>query len=270
VETDGSLKSRSSITFSPRRGDRFNPDLARRDLESIVSQGWFDPLQTKILTDDGNRGGVVLIFQVREYPIIRDLQYPGLKSATETEILTRFKERHTQVSKESQLDPAKANAAKNVLRELLAEKGRPEAKVEIEIEEISATAVALIFDIEEGPRVRVKEIVFDVEKDVFSQKRLRGAMKLVKEAGLISTFQSKDVYFAEKLEHDLEGVRFFLGTKGYLQCKIGEPKIEPAGQVSGGIPIPIPGLHKTGPGLRITVPIESGADIGSRRSMKRA
>jgi outer membrane protein insertion porin family len=239
-------------------GDRFNPELARRDLEAIVTQGWFDPLQTKILTDDGPRGGVVLIFQVREYPIIRALEYHGLKSATETEILTKFKERHTQVSKESQLDPAKANAAKNVLRDLLAEKGRPEAKVEVEVEEISATAVALIFDIEEGPRVRVKDIVFEVDRDLFSQKRLRGAMKLVKEAGLISTFSSKDVYFADKLEYDLEQVRFFLGTKGYLQCKIGDPKVEPAGKVSGGIPIPIPGLHKEGPGLRITVPVEVG------------
>ena len=239
-------------------GDRFSPELARRDLEAIVTQGWFDPLQTRILTDEGNRGGVVLIFQVREYPIIRDLQYPGLKSATESDILTRFKERRTQVSKESQLDPAKANAAKNVLRELLAEKGRPEAKIEVEVEEISATAVALIFNIDEGPRVRVKEIVFDVDRDIFSQKRLRGAMKLVKEAGLISTFSSKDVYHKDKFEYDLEQVRFFLGTKGYLQCKIGEPKVESAGTVSGGIPIPIPGLHKKGPGLRITVPIEVG------------
>jgi outer membrane protein insertion porin family len=239
-------------------GDRFSPELARRDLESIVTQGWFDPLQTKILTDDGPRGGVVLIFQVREYPIIRDLQYRGLKSATETDILTRFKERHTQVSKESQFDPAKANAAKNVLRELLTEKGRPDAKVEVEVEEISATAVALIFNIEEGPRVRVKEIVFEADRDIFSQKRLRKAMKLVKEAGLITTIQSKDIYFADKLEYDLEQIRFFLGTQGYLQCKIGEPRIESAGKVSAGIPIPIKGLHKEGPGLRITVPVEIG------------
>ncbi|MEP7273656.1 MAG: outer membrane protein assembly factor BamA, partial [Acidobacteriota bacterium] len=239
-------------------GDQYNPDLARRDLEAIVSQGWFDPLQTRLLTDQGQRGGVIVIFQVREYPIIRDLQYRGLKSATESDVLTRFKERRTQVSKESQLDPAKANAAKNVLRELLAEKGRPDAKVDIEVEEISATAVALIFDIDEGPRVRVKDIVFEVDRNVFSQRRLRGAMKLVKEAGLISTFSSKDVYFADKLAHDLEGVRFFLGSKGYLQVRIGEPKIEPAGMVSGGIPLPIPGLNKKGPGLRITIPIEVG------------
>ena len=33
------------------------------------------------------------------------------------------------------------------------------------------------------------------ERDGFSQRRLRGAMKLVKEAGLFSNFTSKDIYF---------------------------------------------------------------------------
>lgn len=249
---------RESILYyvQSKPNDQYNPELARRDLEVILSQGWFDPLQTRLLTDQGQRGGVILIFQVREYPIIRDLQYPGLKSATESEVLTRFKERRTQISKESQLDPAKVNAARLVLRELLAEKGHPEAKIDIEIEEISATTVALIFDVEEGPRVRVKDIEFQTERNVVSQRSLRRAMKLVKEAGLFSTFTSKDVYFREKLQDDLERIRLFLGTKGYLQAKIGEPQIEPAGQVSAGIPIP--GLRRTGPGLKVTIPIEIG------------
>jgi outer membrane protein insertion porin family len=239
-------------------GDRYSQALAQRDLEAILSLGFFDPLATKLFLEDGPRGGKIIIFQVKEYPIIRDLQYRGLKSATESEVLTRFKERRTQIGKENQLDPAKVNAARLVLRELLSEKGHPKAKVEIEVEDISATAVALIFDVEEGPRVRVKDIVFTGERGDFSQRRLRGAMKLVKEAGLISTFKSSDIYHKEKLQEDLDRVRFFLGQKGYLQAKYGEPVVEEAGTVSGGFPLPIPGLRKSGPGLRITIPIEVG------------
>jgi len=239
-------------------GDRYNPDLVRRDFEALLSQGWFDPLKTKLLEDTGTRGGRVIIFQVSEYPIIRDLQYRGLKSATESDVLTRFKERSVKVSKESQFDPGKVNGARLVLRDLLAEKGHPDAKIDIEVEDISATTVALIFNIDEGPRVRIKDIEFTGALDGFSQKRLRGAMKLVKEAGLFSTFTSKDIYFKDKLADDMERVRFFLGTKGYLQAKIGEPQIQDAGQVSGGIPLPIPFLRKTGPGLKITIPVEVG------------
>ncbi|MCG3163013.1 MAG: Outer membrane protein assembly factor BamA [Acidobacteria bacterium] len=236
--------------------DRFDLSLAQRDLQAIIQMGLFDPLATKLFVEDGPRGGKIIIFQVKEYPIIRDLQYRGMKSATESEVLTRFKERRVQVSKESQFDPAKANGARLVLRELLAEKGHPNAEVSVEVEDISATTVALVFNVDEGPRVRVKEIEFTGDRDGFSQRRLRGAMKLVKEAGLISTFTSKDIYFKEKLQDDLERVRFYLGTKGYLQAKIGEPKVEEAGKVSSGLPLPL--LRKTGPGLKVTIPVEVG------------
>src|SRR5262245_41659177 len=122
----------------------FNLNLAMRDLQAILQMGLFDPLETKLYTEEGTRGGKIVIFQVKEYPIIRDLQYRGLKSASESEVLTRFKDRRVEISKESQFDPAKANNARVVLRELLAEKGYPEAKVEIQVEDISATTVAMV------------------------------------------------------------------------------------------------------------------------------
>ncbi len=259
VEIRGNRRiPRESILYyvQSKPQDRFDPNLAQRDLQAILQMGLFDPLSTKLFTEDGPRGGKIIIFQVKEYPIIRALTYHGLKSATESEILTRFKERRVQVSKEAQFDPAKTNGARLVLRELLAEKGHPEAKVEVEVEEISATTVALNFNVEEGPRVRVKDIEFTGDRDGFSERQLRGAMKLVKESGLISTFTSKDIYFRDKLLDDLERVRFFLGTKGYLQAKIGEPTIEPAGTTSSGIPLPL--LSKSGPGLKVTIPIEVG------------
>ncbi|MFN0110038.1 MAG: outer membrane protein assembly factor BamA [Blastocatellia bacterium] len=261
VEIRGNRRiPRESILYyvQSKQQDRFDLNLAQRDLQAILQMGLFDPLGTRLYVEDGPRGGKIIIFQVKEYPIIRALEYRNLKSATESEVLTRFKERRVQVSKESQFDPAKANGARVVLKELLAEKGHPDAKVSIEVEDISATTVALIFSVEEGPRVRVKEIVFTGARDGFSQRKLRGAMKLVKESGLISTFTSKDIYFKEKLQDDLERVKYFLGTKGYLQSKISEPIVEDAGTVSGGFPLPIPGLRKSGPGKRITIPIEVG------------
>ncbi|MGH9936826.1 MAG: outer membrane protein assembly factor BamA [Blastocatellia bacterium] len=259
VEIRGNRRiPRESILYyvQSKPQDRFDLGLAQRDLQAVLQMGLFDPLATKLFLEDGPRGGKIIIIQVKEYPIIRALEYRGLKSATESEVLTRFKERRVQVSKESQFDPAKANGARLVLRELLAEKGHPSAAVSVEVEDISATTVALIFDVEEGPRVRVKEIEFTGEREGFSQRRLRGAMKLVKESGLLSTFTSKDIYFKEKLQDDLERVRYFLGTKGYMQAKIGEPKIEEVGKVSSGLPLPL--FRKSGPGLKVSIPVEVG------------
>src|SRR5262245_8750299 len=261
VEIQGNRRiPRESILYyvQTKPQDRFDPAQAQRDLQSILQMGLFDPLATKLLTEDGNRGGKIVIFRVKEYPIIRALEYRGLKSATESEILTRWKERRVNVSKEATFDPARTNNARLAIRELLAEKGHPDAKVDVEVEEISATTVALVFDINEGPRIRVKAIQFVGDTDKFSQRRLRGAMKLVKESGFFSTFTSKDIYFKEKLLDDLNRVQYFLGTKGYLQAKFGEPEIENAGKTTSGLPIPIPLLSKSGPGLKVTIPVEVG------------
>src|SRR5215510_7669140 len=259
IEVRGNRRiPRESILYyvQSKPQEPFNLAQAQNDLHAILQMGLFDPLSTKLYIEDGVRGGKIIIFQVKEYPIIRELQYQGLKSASESEVLTRFKDRRVEISKESQFDPAKANNARIVLRELLAEKGYPEAKVEIQVEDISATTVAMVFDVDEGPRVRVKQIEFVGDTDQFSQGQLRGAMKLVKEAGLFSTFTPKDVYSKEKLLDDLERVRFYLGSKGYMQVKIGEPVVQPAGKATSGIPLPL--LSKSGPGLKVTVPIEVG------------
>jgi len=261
IEVRGNRRiPRDTVLYSvqSKPGDLYSEAAARRDFEAVISMGVFDPLHAKLLAVDGPRGGKIIIFEVREYPIIRDIQYRRLKSVTESEALTRFKERRVGVSKDSPFDPVKAYGARRVIKELLAEKGYPDADVDVEVEEISATSVALVFNVTEGQRVRIKEIEFTGARAGFSQRRLRGAMKLVKEAGLLTTFTSKDIYFKEKLLDDLERVRYFLGTKGYLQAKVGEPAISPAGVAGNGFPLPIPGLRKKGPGLKIVIPIEVG------------
>ncbi|HEX4950884.1 MAG TPA: outer membrane protein assembly factor BamA [Blastocatellia bacterium] len=246
-------KDTLQYSIQTKKDDRYNPDQIRRDFESILNLGFFDPLRSRVLEADGPKGGKIVIFEVKEYPIIRDLQYRGMKSVTESEMFTKFKERRVSVTKETQFDPGKINGARLVLREALAEKGHPDAKVDIEIEEINQTSIALIFNVDEGPRVRIKDIIF-TGTDKFSQRRLKGAMKVVKESGLISSFQSKDIYFKPKLEYDLENVRQFLGSKGYLNARIGEPEVKRIEKAVSGFPI----ISRKGPGLVITVPIEVG------------
>ncbi len=261
IEVRGNRRMpRETVLYSvqSKPGDLYSEAAVRRDFQAILGLGVFNPMDAKLLVLDGPRGGKIVIFQLREYPLIRDIQYRNLKSATESEILTRFKERRVGISKESPFDPQKAYGARGVMREILSEKGHPDAQVTVEVEEISATSVAVIFNVTEGPRVRIKEIEFAGEHKGFSERRLRSAMKLVKEAGLLTTFTSKDIYFKDKLLDDLERVRFFLGQKGYLQAKIGEPTITPAGIASNGFPLPIPGMRKAGPGLKVVIPIEVG------------
>jgi outer membrane protein insertion porin family len=234
-----------------REGDPFSRDQVSRDLRTILAQGYFE--DAKIFTEEGPRGGLVVIFEVKEYPVILDIDFPGLKSVSESDILEEWRKRSIGLSKESQFDPVKANRAAATIRELLAGKGRPDAKVVAETEEISPTAIALHFRTEEGDRVRIATIEFEGNQ-AFSDEELRDHMKIVKEAGLISGLTSKDIYDKRRLEYELDRVRLFYYDHGYLNVKFGEPVVEEAGRVGSGLPL-VGGKDK---GLKIIVPVEEG------------
>src|SRR5688572_9824378 len=212
-----------------RPGDPYSEAAVQRDYETLLSLTFFDKTATRVLTENGPRGGVNIIFEVRELPIIRDLQFDGLKSVQESDVLKAFRERRVGVSKEATYDPVKTRNAMRVIRELLAEGGHPNATVEARTEEVSATSLAITFVINEGDRVRVVEVQFEGNQ-VFSDGQLRGAMKYVKEAGLITRFKGSDILHREKLEYDLRAVDNYMRSKGYLQARHGEPRVESVGR----------------------------------------
>src|SRR3954469_8836432 len=60
-----------------RPGDVYDPAALERDLKELLSLNFFDKTKTRVLTEEGTRGGVNVIFEVAELPIIRDLQFKG-------------------------------------------------------------------------------------------------------------------------------------------------------------------------------------------------
>jgi len=241
-----------------RPGDPYNVEQVERDYQAILALGFFDKTATRVLTEPGPRGGVNVIFEVKELPIIRDLIFEGLKSVPESDVLKAFRERRVGISKESIYDPVKARTAIRVIKELLSAAGHPNATVEERSEEVSATSRAITFVVDEGDRVRVVEVQFEGNQN-FSDGQLRGAMKYVKEAGLITRFQGSDILNTEKLEYDLRLVDNYMRSKGYLQARHGEYRVESVGRRRTGFPIlPLPFLSSVDEGLRITVPIIEG------------
>lgn len=241
-----------------RPGDPYNEQQVQRDLQAIIALGFFDKTATRVLTEEGARGGINVIFEVRELPIIRDLQFEGLSSVAESDVLKAFRERRVGISKESIFDPVKSRNAVRVLKELLAASGHPNATVEEKIDEVSATSTALTYVINEGDRVRVMDIQFEGNQ-IFSDGSLRGSMKLVKEAGLITRFRGQDILDRQKLDYDLRNVDNYMRSKGYLQARHGEPRVESVGRRRTGFPIlPLPFLSSVDEGLRVTVPIVEG------------
>ena len=245
-----------------RAGDTYNPQQLERDLRELLSLNFFDKTATRVLTEEGVRGGVRVIFEVRELPIIRDLQFEGNEAVPESEILKQFREQRVGISKEAVFDPVKVNAAKRVIRELLAAKGYPNATITEKVEEVSATSVAVTFEVEQGRRSRIVDIQFE-GNEVFKDGELRNALQLVRETGLISRFQGQDILDLRKLQYDLQkNVREYMFSKGYFQARIGEPQVEGLGVKRTDflplITLPLPLISSKDDTLRIIVPVTEG------------
>ena len=245
-----------------RTGDVYDPAALERDLRELLSLNFFDKTATRVLTTDGARGGVNVIFEVKELPIVRDLQFTGLKAVQESDVLKAFREQRVGISKEAVYDPVKARQATRTLRELLSARGYPNATVNIKEEEVSATSVAVTFEIDQGNRSRIIDIQFEGNEH-FSDGELRGAMQYVRETGLISRFKGQDILDLRKLQADLQrNVRSYMFSKGYFQARIGEPVVEGLGlKRTDYIPLitlPLPLISSKDDTLRITVPVTEG------------
>ena len=115
--------------------------------------------------------GKILVFYVSERPIIRRIEYKGNKSITESDILDAFKDKKVGLSVESQFDPTRIIQAQVVIKSLLAAHGRQFATVKPTYERIAATnAVKLTFNIDEGPKVKVGDIIIKGNKAFSSRK----------------------------------------------------------------------------------------------------
>ena len=243
-----------------RPGDVFSPQQLELDLRSLNSLDFFDKTETKVLTEEAPRGGVRVIFQVKELPVIRDLQFKGLKAVPESDVLKAFREQRVRVSRESTFNPVNAQRAIRVIRELLASKGFPNATVQVETEEVSATSTAVTFNVDQGNRSRIVEIVFE-GNEVFKDGELRDQLQLVKATGLISRFKGQDILDLRKLEYDLQkNVREYMFSKGYFQARIGDPQVEGLGyRRTSFVPfLPLPLISSKDDTLRIIVPITEG------------
>lgn len=245
-------ESTIKIWIGTREGDPYNPVQLDRDVRALYAQGHFEDV--KVYAEEGTRGGKIITFEVKERPLLLDIKYEGLHSVQQSTVLEEFRKRSVGLSKESQYDAVKAKRAAAVIKEMLANEGRPEATVDPVVESISATAVALTFKIDEGPRFRVAAVEFEGNQ-VFSSSHLRSQMKLVKQLGLFTTFSSKDIYHKEKLESDLDRIRVLVyADHGYLKARFGEPRVEQVGKIGTWVPL----FGHKGQGLKIVIPVDEG------------
>ncbi len=216
--------TRETILYylSSREGDYLNEELLKKDLRVLWSTGFFSNVQ--IVKESGTRGKIVKII-VEENPLIKNIIYKTGKKLKEDDIVNKLKEKDEYVLPYSYYDPYKIQKIEQTIMELLLEKGLETGEVRVEIDKKGQHELDVIFNINEGPKIRVGEIVF-VGNPKLPQSRLREAIKENRKHGIFSWVMGKDTFKKNKLSEDLANVKKKLQEKGYMEAVVGEPQIE--------------------------------------------
>jgi len=236
-------------------GDTYDPVSIERDFNSLWNTGYFDDL--RIEREDSEKG-IILNIYLRERPNIREINYKGLNSVTQSDVLDRFKKEKVPLSVESQYDPTKIKRAETVLKELLAEHGHQFATIKTEVKTIPPASVQVNFNIKEGPTVKVGNIKF-VGNQHMSSLILRRSMKNLRPVGIPYSLVLENLFAktfdSSRLEEDAERVRQAYRDKGYYNAAVEQPRTQIRDE--GGLSL-LTFRPNKGKRIDILMPIEEG------------
>ena len=117
------IKTRAGETFSLKR--------SQRDLQEILALGVFDKAKARMITEQGERGGVVVIFEVVEMPLILEVRFQGLREIKESEVFEALHQKHINIIRDAVYDPVAVCNAQHLIQRLLVSRGCPNTMITV-------------------------------------------------------------------------------------------------------------------------------------------
>jgi outer membrane protein insertion porin family len=205
-----------------REGEYYVTDQFRRDFRALWSTGFFSNI--KFEEAQGTRGRIVRI-TVEESPVVKAITYKTGKKVKEKDIVNKLKEKDQAILPYSYYNPYKLQRIKDTITDLLFEKGLLASKIDTEIVKKGKNEVDVLIRINEGPKVRVGDVVFEGDTKL-EPSALKGSMKDNRPHSLINWVLGKDVYKQNKLTDDVDLIKKKYQENGYMEASVGQPRIE--------------------------------------------
>jgi len=205
-----------------REGEYYVTEQFRGDFRALWSTGFFSNI--KFEEAQGTRGRIVRI-TVEESPVVKAITYKTGKKVKEKDIVNKLKEKDQAILPYSYYNPYKLQRIKDTITDLLFEKGLLASKIDTEIVKKGKNEVDVLIRINEGPKVRVGDVVFEGDTKL-EPSALKGSMKDNRPHSLINWVLGKDVYKQNKLTDDVDLIKKKYQENGYMEASVGQPRIE--------------------------------------------
>jgi len=227
------------------------------DREAVVDgyrrlwdSGLFEDVRIEI--ENHGDGEVTLYVIVTERPFVTSVDFEGNKKIKTPDLKDKLDERGVEIPRNVPMRSSQLGRIESAIKEVYDSDGFRSAQVSYSITEVSANKKKVVYLIDEGGKIKIKEITF-VGNNVFSRSKLRGVLKKTKQKSLRNYFGEKIVYTREAWDEDRDNLRKFYGDRGYIDVKIGEPALELVAKKPDAET-----LKKKKYTMHITIPIEEG------------
>ena len=210
VENEAILEKVSS-----RSGMILDNHLLKEDIEKIYSLKFFNFVEARKKRVGGKN---ILTFKVEERPSILDVRFVGNDEISSDDLKEKV-----QSKKFAILDINTLKKDVNELKKFYEEKGFYLASVSFEIKKRENNGVDVSFKIKEYDKLKIKKITL-LGNDAFSDAKLRDLMQ-TQEDSVFSFFSNSGNFQEFNFQTDVERIKYFYKTKGYLQINIGNPEL---------------------------------------------
>lgn len=196
-------------------GDVYNADALSEDLKAIYEMGYFDDVEVLF---DREEGGNTVIFRVKEKPTVREIKFSGNRVYKDEDLMDSI-----DISTGSILNIYRINRNVRKIESLYKEKNYQNASVSYHVEELPNNQGDLEFTIDEGKKVRIREIEIRGNQS-FDDKTLKKQMQ-TSEKGWFSWLTGSGELKPDVLEQDVMRLTAFYYSKGYAEARVAEPEV---------------------------------------------
>ena len=197
----------ASLPF--RVGDTYNDDKGASAIRQLFALGLFKDVRIDVI-------GRVLVVIVEERPTVAEVEFSGTKEF-DKDVLKKAL-RDVGLTEGRPFDRALADRAEQELKRQYINRSMYGAEVLTTVTPIERNRVNLTFSVVEGDVAKIQEISI-VGAKAFSESTLKGLFDL-DTGGWLSWYTKSDRYSRPKFNADLETLRSYYLTRGYLEFKI--------------------------------------------------
>ncbi len=190
-----------------RPGMPYTESIVSEDIRRLFALGYFTDVR---VNTESRPEGLRVVFQVKEKPAIQDVVFQGMRQFRRDRLRQLL-----EVQKSDLYDPRKVKEGVDRIKAEYGRKGYSQAEVatHAQVDE-AANTVTIYVVVEEGPRMRIKEIL--VEGNLaFSDGKIRHLLKTN-----ARRFLTSGIYSDQVLEEDLERIKTFYRRNGYQDIAV--------------------------------------------------